>query len=131
VVTLSNLIHMENTIVYTTAHVFELDTVRGAFKKANIPFYVQSESFGGVKAAFEALPATGFGRRWHVFVPDEAEAHAKEILSTIHISFDSDLKPFPAVSAADFKKYFWKALIIVSPIIAILGYSIYKALTKH
>ena len=83
---------VKHKILYTSAYVFEIDTVREAFKKANIPFYVQTENLAGVRSAFPASPASGLGTRWHVFVPAEAEVKAKKILSTLHLSIESDLK---------------------------------------
>ena len=120
---------MEHTILYTSAYVFEIDTVREAFKKANIPFYVQTENLAGVKSAFPASPASGLGTRWHVFVATEAEVKvkAKKILSTLHLSFDSDSKPFFEVNETTFKNNLRKALYIVFPVIAILGYVFYRA----
>ena len=122
---------MKYSIVYTSAYVFEIDTVREAFKNSNIPFYVQNEDLAGVRTAFPASPVSGFGTRWHVFVPRKVESEAKEILSTLNLSVDSDLKPFPAVSPTDFRRYFWKALILVSPIIAALGYILYSTIAKR
>jgi hypothetical protein len=118
---------MEHTILYTSAYVFEIDTVREAFTKANIPFYVQTENLAGVRSAFPASPASGLGTRWHVFVPTEAEVKAKKVLSTLHLSFDSDSKPFFEVNETTFKKNLRKALIIVFPVIAILAYVFYRA----
>jgi len=122
-------IRVEHKIVYTSAYVFEIDTVREAFKKAKIPFYVQTETLAGVKEAYPASPASGFGTRWHVFVLGEAESKAKTVLSALRVSSNSDATPFPALKPGEFKKYFWKALIIVSPIVATLGYALYRAIT--
>jgi hypothetical protein len=122
---------MEHRIVYTTALVFEVDTIREAFKKSDIPFYLQSESLAGVRVAFEVLPAAGLGRRWHVFVPSNFEAKAKKLLSTLHLTVDSDSKPFFIATKATFKRGLLKALIILSPVFALMAYFFYKALTKH
>ena len=122
---------MEHTIVFTTAHVFEVDTVREAFNKANIPFYVQSEALSGVTSAFEASPASGLGRRWHVFVPTNAKLRAKNILSTLHLSLHSDSKPFFESDEASFKKNVRKALLLVSQVIIVLGYLLYRAFVNH
>ncbi len=111
---------MENIKVYTTAHVFELDIVRDAFKAANMPFYVQSESLGGVITAFEASPAPGFGRRWFVLVPDKYESEANTLLSELPISFDSDTKPFPVVDVTTVKGYRWKLAVIIVPFLLLL-----------
>jgi hypothetical protein len=122
---------MEHTIVYTTAHVFEVDTVREAFRKADIPFYVQSESLAGVRAAFEAWPAVGLGKRWHIFVPVAAEVKARKTLSTLHLSTMSDSRPFFAVDQSTLRKNVLRALVLLSPVIAILGYVVYRSLTNH
>ncbi|MDE3058888.1 MAG: DUF2007 domain-containing protein [Bacteroidota bacterium] len=121
---------MNHTIVYTSAHVYEIDTVREAFEKAGVPFYVQTENLAGVRAAFPASPASGFGTRWHVYVPENAVPHAEKILSELHVSVGSDTTPFPVVSPADFKRYFWKALLFISPLIALMAYVLYKAATR-
>ena len=122
---------MNHKILYTSAYVFEIDTVREAFKKANIPFYVQTENLAGVRAAFSISPASGLGTRWHIFVPTESEVKAKKILSALHLSVDSDSKPFFEVDETTFKKNLRKALIIVSPVIAILAYVFYRALANR
>ena len=122
---------MKYKIVYTSAFVFEIDTVREAFKNSDVPFYVQNENLAGVRTAYPALPASGFGTRWHVFVPSKAERDAKKVLSTLNLSVNSDLKPFPVVTPLEFKKYLWKALILVSPIIAALGYTLYSSISKR
>ncbi len=75
----SQVNQLKHKILYTSAFVFEIDTVREAFKKADIPFYIQTENLAGVMTAF---PASGLGTRWHVFVSTEAEVKAKKILST-------------------------------------------------
>jgi hypothetical protein len=122
---------MKHIIVYTTAHVFEVDTVREAFTKGNIPFYVQSESLGGVRTAFEASPAAGLGRRWHFFVPSDAEVRARKILSTLRLTVDSDSQPFFTATPASFRKNLWKAILVISPVIALLAYGLVKALANH
>ena len=122
---------MKYTIVYTSAYVFDIDTVRDAFKNANIPFYVQTETLAGIRQAFPASPASGFGTRWHVFVPSKVEPDAHKVLSTLNLTVDSDLKPFPIVTPTQFKRHFWKALILISPIIIVLGYALYRAVTTH
>jgi Putative prokaryotic signal transducing protein len=119
---------MENIIVYTTANAYEVDIVRDAFKKANIPFYVQAEGFAGILGALEASPASGFNERWHILVPEQIQAEAKDILSNLHLTVDSDRKPFIEMDEATFKKSFWKALIWVSPIILFLVYHFIKEL---
>ena len=122
---------MEHRIVYTTAHVFEVDTVREAFTKGNVPFYVQSESLGGVRTAFEASPAAGLGRRWHFFVPSEAEVKARKILSTLHLTIDSDSQPFFTATRTSFRKNLWRAIIVISPVIALFAYGLYRAFANH
>jgi len=111
---------MENIKIYTTALVFELDIVRDELKKADIPFFVQSESLGGVKSAFEASPAQGFGRRWFILVPDKFETEAKKLVHTLPISFDSDTKPFPAIDITQVKGYRWKLAVIVIPFLSFM-----------
>jgi hypothetical protein len=118
---------MEHKILYTSAYVFEIDTVREAFKKANIPFYVQTENLAGVRAAFPVSPASGLGTRWHVFVPTEAEVKAENILSTLHLSSNSDAKPFFEVDETAFRKNLRKALLLVFPVIAAMAYIFYRA----
>jgi hypothetical protein len=122
---------MKHKILYTSAYVFEIDTVREAFTKANIPFYIQTENLAGVRSAFPVSPASGLGTRWHVFVSTGAEAKAKKLLSTLHLTVDSDSKPFFIATKATFKKGLLKALIILSPVFALMAYFFYKALTKH
>jgi len=39
---------MENIKIYKTALLVELDIVRDTFREAHIPFFIQSESLGGV-----------------------------------------------------------------------------------
>ena len=122
---------MKHKILYTSAFVFEIDTVREAFKKADIPFYVQTESLAGVRTAFPASPASGLGTRWYVFVPTNAEVKARKTLSTLHLTSDSDSKPFFIADETTFRRNLWKALILVSPVIAVFGYLMYRILTNH
>jgi hypothetical protein len=122
---------MKYTIVYTSAYVFDIDIAREALKNANVPFYVQTETLAGVRQAFPASPASGFGTRWHVFVPSKVEREAKKVLSTLHLTIDSDMKPFPIVTPKQFKDNLWKALVVVVPIIVVLGYALCRAVTRH
>ena len=115
---------MENVKVYTTSLVFELDIVRDAFKAAHIPFFVQSESLGGVLTAFEASPASGFGRRWFVLVPDKYVSEANKLLAVLPISFDSDTKPFPVINVTMVKGYRWKLAVIIIPFLLLLAWQI-------
>lgn len=119
---------MEHTIVFITAYVFEVDVVRTAFTKVNIPFYVQSESLGGVRTAFEASTAARLGRRWHFLV--RAGAKARSILSTLSLTIDSDAKPFFKAPRAAFRKNLRKAIFVISPVIALLSYCFFKALVN-
>ena len=121
---------MKHSIVYTSANLFEIDIVRDAFKKADIPFYIQTENLAGVRTAFPISPAAGLGTRWHVYVPDNSTKRGESILSTLHLSMNSDQQPFPVATSASFKRNLRKALVIVSPLFALLGYGIYRLLTK-
>ena len=121
---------MKHTIIYTSANLFEIDIVREAFKADNIPFYIQTENLAGVRTAFPVAPAAGLGTRWHVFVPDNATKRAERILSPLHLTQNSDQQPFPVATSASFKKNLRKALVIVSPIFALLAYGIYRLITK-
>lgn len=111
---------MENVKVYTTALIFELDIVRDAFKAAHIPFFVQSESLGGVVTAFEASPASGFGRRWFMLVPDKYVSEVHLLLAGLPISFDSDTKPFPVIDVTKVNGYRWKLAVIIIPFLFLL-----------
>ena len=122
---------MKYKILYTSAFVFEIDTVREAFKYADIPFYVQTENLAGVRSAFPASPASGLGTRWHVFAPANAEVKARKILSTLHLTSGSDSKPFFEVDEITFKKNLRIALILSAPVIAVFGYLMYRGLTAH
>ena len=121
---------MKHIIIYTSANLFEIDIVRDAFKKADVPFYIQTENLAGVRSAFPVSPAAGLGTRWHVYIPENSKTKAEKTLSTLHLSLNSDLQPFPVATSASFKKNLRKALIIVSPLFALLGYGIYKLLTR-
>ena len=122
---------MGHVIVFTTAYVFEVDIVGEAFTKGDIPFYVQSESFGGVRSAFEASPAAGLERRRHFFVSTAAEVKARSILSTLHLTIDSDTKPFFEATHARFGKNLRKAIFVISPVIALIAYCLYAAIVNH
>ena len=121
---------MDNIVVYTTAYVYEVDIVRNALKKAKIPFYIQSQTLGGIREAFQVSPAQGFGERWHFYVPQVAESDAKKLLSTLHLTVNSDRKPFPAISGRRLKKSLRKTLIVLSPILLGLAYLFYEAFVK-
>jgi hypothetical protein len=122
---------MKHTIVYTSANLFEIDIVRDAFKKADLPFYIQTENLAGVRTAFPVAPAAGLGTRWHVFVPEKRLKLATETLLTLHLSQDSDLHPFPVATPASLKRNLLKALILVSPILVLLVYFLFKVFSAN
>ena len=86
---------------------WELDTVRDGLTRAKIPFYVQTESFGGVRRALEMSPTAGFGTRWLVLVPTGAKREAETVLASLHVTFDSDRKYFPSITGKYSKKVYW------------------------
>ena len=121
---------MENVIIYTSAHVYEIDMVREHFNKERIPFFVQVESLGGVRGAFPANPTSGFGARYHIYVPETIVGLAKEKLSSLPVSIGSDKIPFPIIDSTIFKKSWWKLAIIVLPYALLLGWVFYSALNN-
>ena len=121
---------MEHTIVYTTAFLYEVDTVRDAFTKSNIPFFVQSQNLGGVRTAFTVTPAQGFGERWHIYVPEKAVADAQKVLSTLHLTKGSDKRPFPVIDEVASKKAIGKAFVWLSPLILYFGYLFYRMMAR-
>ncbi|MHB1050644.1 MAG: hypothetical protein ACYC09_11225 [Bacteroidota bacterium] len=121
---------MENVRIYTSAFVFEIDMVREYFNKEQIPYFVQVENLGGVTGAFPASPTSGFGIRYHISVPKEIVGIAKEKISNLPISKNSDKNPFPLIDSKILKKSLWKVAIIVLPYAIILGWLFYSALNK-
>ena len=85
---------MNHIIVYKTSQLWELDTAQQALKTAGIPFFVRTESLGGVVTALQASPTPGFGTRWLVMVPEKYSKQAEKKINTLPISSDSDYIPF-------------------------------------
>jgi hypothetical protein len=105
---------MKHIIVYKTSQLWELDTTQQALKKAGSPFFVRTESLGGVVTALQASPTPGFGTRWLVMVPEKYSKEAENEIRTLPVSTGSDYKPF--IDPTEFTK---KQRIILASIIII------------
>ena len=85
---------MKHIIVYKTSQLWELDTAQQALKRAGVPFFVRTESLGGVVTALQASPTPGFGTRWLIMVPEKYSKQAEKKINSLPVSSDSDYKPF-------------------------------------
>ena len=72
-------------IIFKTGKIYELDLVSNALKEANIPYYRQEETSGGLKLAMSVTPAMGPGNWYSIIVTESVLNDAKKILETLPI----------------------------------------------
>ncbi len=116
---------MKHISVYKTSLIWELDIVRDALTQAKVPFFVRSEALGGLRTAFEAWPTPGFGKRWLILVPEEIRDDAKSLIATLHVTHNSDRKPFPMMGPDGVRKALWLSAIFVTLFIVFALWSIH------
>ena len=75
--------------IFRTGRLHEFLLVENSLKENGIPYIRQENNISGLNMA-PACPASAPGVYWSIFVPDELEETAKEILSSLPIDISSE-----------------------------------------
>ena len=109
--------------IFRTDQLWQFDTARDALKENDIPFYGQSEGFGGMPTAVSAAPTQAPGVFWTILVPQESWDRANETLSkcrleTLPKPFATDEIPDP--EARSFWSFYGRFLILLAAVLVVL-----------
>jgi len=71
--------------VFTSAQVWQIDTVRHALENAELPHFARQINPGGYSSAFQAMPTGMPGVSWVVLVPSTELDRAHSIIASLPV----------------------------------------------